>query len=97
MIKSARIRQIDLETYHDLAQNGARTLIETFYYKVLDGTKGTMESYFLFYYDEDSTQPDLCFQIIPEVAVDLMAMKYVIKNHSFLNELIEELIEEAMV
>jgi hypothetical protein len=84
----ARIRIIQPETYYDLAQNGARTLIEIDNFKVLDGTKGTQESYFLFFYSETQNEPIMNYQILPEVAVDLMAMHYVIKNDNYLEEMI---------
>lgn len=91
----ARIRIIEPETYHDLAQNGARVLIELDDFKVLDGTKGTQDSYFLFFYGETSNEPIMNYQILPEVACDLMAMHYVVKNDEFLEEIIYDLMDEA--
>lgn len=92
----ARIRVIQPETYYDLAQNGARDLIELDSFKVVDGTKGTQDSYFLFFYSETSNKPIMNFQILPEVACDLMAMFYVVKNHEYLEEMLYDLMDEAM-
>jgi hypothetical protein len=91
----ARIRIIEPETYYDLAQNGARDLIELDNFKVVDGTKDTRESYFLFFYGEESNEPIMNYQILPEVACDLMALHYVVKNDEYLLEMIYELMDEA--
>jgi hypothetical protein len=91
----ARIRIIEPETYHDLTQNGARTLIELDDFKVVDGTKDERDSYFLFFYGDTSTKPIMNYQILPEVACDLMAMHYVVKNDEYLEEMMYDLMEEA--
>lgn len=80
------VKVITEEMYFDKAQNGARELFEFKQYRVLDGTKGEDDSYFII---DDSA--DVLYEIDVKTCYDLVTFYH----HGFRDYLLEE-IEEVL-
>lgn len=80
---------ITKEIYLDKAQNGARTLFDLFNYRLLDGVKGDVESYFLIDFNDN---PQEFYKISLRDAYDLLAMYHMKCDKEFIVERICALI-----
>jgi len=83
------INKITDDIYLDKAQNGARTLFNLFGYRLLDGVKGDIESYFLIDFNEE---PQVFYELELRDAYDLLAMYHVKCDKKYIVERINALI-----
>lgn len=80
------LKEIVLQDYYDLCENGARTLFDINDYRVIDGDKDDDESYFIFDYVNERF-----FLIDLKTCYDLVTLFFVAKNHEYLIECLDVL------
>ncbi len=78
------LKEIKLQDYYDLCEHGARTLFDIELYRLIDGNKDDVESYFIFDYAEDRF-----FTIDVKTCYELVTLFFVVENHEYVIECLD--------
>lgn len=78
------LKEITLDDYYDLCEHGARTLFDISYYRLIDGNKDDVESYFIFDYAEDRF-----FTIDVKTCYELVTLYFVADNEEYVLECLD--------